>query len=72
MFLSSELQAAQIARSRQASEKHKEGNPVCQELVAICSTLSLSEPRGSDSAGVLSQIHDKVGLLNSSDTESTL
>uniref|UniRef100_A0A3Q3WUM9 Uncharacterized protein n=1 Tax=Mola mola TaxID=94237 RepID=A0A3Q3WUM9_MOLML len=63
LFLSSELQAAQIARSRRASEKHKEGNPVCQELVVICSTLSLSEPRGNDAAGVLSQIHDKVDKI---------
>ncbi|KAL7379605.1 hypothetical protein ABVT39_002235 [Epinephelus coioides] len=60
LFLSSELQAAQIVRSRQVSHKHQEESPVCQELQAICETLNLPEPRGQDAAGVLSQVQDKV------------
>ncbi|XP_033498326.1 protein FAM98B [Epinephelus lanceolatus] len=60
LFLSSELQAAQIVRSRRVSHKHQEENPVCQELQAICETLNLAEPRGQDAAGVLSQVQDKV------------
>lgn len=63
VFLSSELQAAQIVRSRQASEQ-QEDSPVCQELLAICETLNLPEPKGQDAAGVMSQVQDKVGLFN--------
>ncbi|TDG98995.1 hypothetical protein EPR50_G00205950 [Perca flavescens] len=59
LFLSSELQAAQIVRSRGVSKKHKK-NPVCHELLAICQTLNLPEPRGQDAAGVFSQVRDKV------------
>lgn len=64
MFLSSELQAAQIVRSRHVSDKQQEGSPVCKELLAICATLNLPEPRGQDAAGVLSQVQDEVGLFN--------
>lgn len=64
VFLSSELQAAQIVRSRRASDKQQEESPVCQELLAICETLNLPEPRGQDAAGVFSQVQDKVGLFN--------
>ncbi|KAA8582065.1 hypothetical protein FQN60_008805, partial [Etheostoma spectabile] len=60
LFLSSELQAAQIVRSRGVSQKHRK-SPVYHELLAICKTLNLPEPRGQDAAGVLSQVRDKVG-----------
>ncbi|XP_040916163.1 protein FAM98B [Toxotes jaculatrix] len=60
LFLSSELQSAQIVRSRRVSEKRQDENPVYEELVAICDTLKLPEPRGSGAAGVLSQIQNKV------------
>lgn len=63
VFLSSELQAAQIVRSRRVLDK-EEGSPVCQELLAICATLNLPEPRGQDAAGVFSQVQDRVGLFN--------
>ncbi|XP_034715101.1 protein FAM98B [Etheostoma cragini] len=59
LFLSSELQAAQIVRSRGVSKKHRK-SPVCHELVAICETLNLPEPGGQDAVGVLSQVRDKV------------
>lgn len=61
VFLSSELQAAQIVSSRRVCNKGAEESPVCQELQAICETLNLPEPRGQDTAGVLSQVQDKVG-----------
>ncbi|AWP16337.1 putative protein FAM98B-like [Scophthalmus maximus] len=60
LFLSSELQTAQIVRSRQVSDKHREEDPVFREVLAICETLMLPEPRGADAAGVFSQIQDKV------------
>ncbi|XP_042356140.1 protein FAM98B [Plectropomus leopardus] len=60
LFLSSELQAAQIVRSRRTSHKQQDETPVCQELLAICKTLNLPEPRGQDAAGVFSQVQDKV------------
>ncbi|XP_036928663.1 protein FAM98B [Acanthopagrus latus] len=60
LFLSSELQAAQIVSSRGVSNKEAEESPVCQELQAIFETLKLPEPRGQDAAGVLSQVQDKV------------
>ncbi|XP_022605970.1 protein FAM98B [Seriola dumerili] len=60
LFLSSELQAAQIVGSRQVSDKQQDKKPVYQELLAICETLTLSEPRGPDAAGVFSQIQCKV------------
>ncbi|XP_051251745.1 protein FAM98B [Dicentrarchus labrax] len=60
LFLSSELQAAQIVRSGRVSDKQTEESPVCQDLLAICETLNLPEPRGQDAAGVFSQIQDKV------------
>ncbi|KAM7403260.1 hypothetical protein PAMA_003945 [Pampus argenteus] len=58
LFLSSELQAAQIMRSRNVSDKQQEEKPAHQELLKICETLNL--PRGRDAAGVFSQIQDKV------------
>ena len=63
VFLSSELQAAQIVRSKADSRKQEEG-PVCEELLVICETLNLPGPRGQDAAVVLSQVQDKVGLSN--------
>ncbi|XP_029316270.1 protein FAM98B [Cottoperca gobio] len=60
LFLSSELQAAQIVKSRGVSRKQQEESPVCQELLAICETLNLPEPRGQDAAAVLSQVQDEV------------
>lgn len=64
VFLSSELQAAQVVRSREVSHKQHEDSPLCQELLVICETLNLPEPRGQDAAGVFSQIQDKVGLFH--------
>ncbi|XP_034418923.1 protein FAM98B isoform X1 [Cyclopterus lumpus] len=60
LFLSSELQAAQIVTSRGVSRKQQEESPVHQELLAICETLNLPEPRGQDAAVVFSQVQDKV------------
>ncbi|XP_070777059.1 protein FAM98B [Enoplosus armatus] len=63
LFLSSELQAAQIVRSRPASDKQQEESSADQELLAIRETLNLPEPRGQDAAGVFSQVQDKVDEL---------
>ncbi|XP_026155550.1 protein FAM98B isoform X2 [Mastacembelus armatus] len=60
LFLSSELQAAQIVRSRQVSDKQQQKSPVYQQLQAICETLNLPEPRAQDAAGVFSQVQNKV------------
>nr|XP_015825312.2 protein FAM98B [Nothobranchius furzeri] len=62
LFLSSELQAAQIVGSRRAHEKHQESS-VCQELSSICETLKLQEPRQQEAAEVFSQIQNKVEKL---------
>ncbi|XP_030574741.1 protein FAM98B [Archocentrus centrarchus] len=62
LFLSSELQAAQIVRSRQVSDKQDQ-NPVNQELTAVCETLKLPEPQGQETAGVFSQVQNKVEKL---------
>ncbi|KAJ3613229.1 hypothetical protein NHX12_019479 [Muraenolepis orangiensis] len=48
LFLSSELQAAQIGRSRAASEEEGGDGPFLQDLQGICQTLALPEPRGRD------------------------
>ncbi|XP_019953651.2 protein FAM98B [Paralichthys olivaceus] len=63
LFLSSELQTAQIVRSRQVSDKHQDGNPVSQHVSAICETLKLPEPRGADAEGIFSQIQNTVDKL---------
>lgn len=63
MFLSSELQAAQILSSKRDSEK-QEVSPVSQDLLAICATLNIAEPRGPEAAEVFSHVQDKVGLFN--------
>lgn len=62
MFLSSELQAAQIVRSRQVSDKQGQ-SPVNQEFTAICETLKLPVPKGQEAAGVFSQLQNKVRLF---------
>ncbi|XP_041668918.1 protein FAM98B [Cheilinus undulatus] len=63
LFLSSELQTAQIVRSRVVSDKHQEESPVCRELRLICENLKLTEPRGQDTVGVLAQVQEKVDEL---------
>ncbi|XP_069008584.1 protein FAM98B [Embiotoca jacksoni] len=67
LFLSSELQAAQIARSSQVSEKQQQQqqhtSPAYRELRAICETLKLPEPRGQEAAGVLAQVQRKAEQL---------
>ncbi|XP_034051207.1 protein FAM98B [Thalassophryne amazonica] len=60
LFLCSELQAAQIVRSRKISDKEQEQSPAYQELLITCETLNLPEPRGQDMAGLFSQIQDKL------------
>ncbi|XP_037342489.2 protein FAM98B isoform X2 [Pungitius pungitius] len=60
LFLSSELQAAQIVMSRRLSHEQQQESPVHQELLAIYETLSLPRPGGQDAAGVFSQVQDKV------------
>ncbi|KAM4541830.1 protein FAM98B [Odontesthes bonariensis] len=60
LFLSSELQAAQMVTSRRASEKLQDESPVYQELSAICETLKLPEPRGQEAAGLFSQVRNQV------------
>ncbi|MEQ2244698.1 hypothetical protein ILYODFUR_019856 [Ilyodon furcidens] len=58
LFLSSELQAAQILSGRQDSDKHEDESPVQRELSAICETLELPEPGGKE-AEVFSQLQKK-------------
>ncbi|KAM9354254.1 protein FAM98B [Pholidichthys leucotaenia] len=61
LFLSLELQAAQIVNSRSISDKQRDKSPAYQELLSICETLKLSEPgEQENTAGVLSRIQDKV------------
>ncbi|KAM9842670.1 protein FAM98B [Aulostomus maculatus] len=59
LFLSSELQAAQITRSRQVSVRQQDGSSECQELLKICETLKISE-LGQDAGDVFSQVQNKV------------
>ncbi|KAF7669237.1 hypothetical protein LDENG_00220840 [Lucifuga dentata] len=60
LFLSSELQAAQILRSRCDLNKKQDKTPVYQDLYAICETLKLPQPRGQDTAGLFSEVKDKI------------
>ncbi|KAM8913439.1 protein FAM98B isoform 2-T2 [Spinachia spinachia] len=60
LFLSSELQAAQIVMSRRLSREQRQESPVHQELLNIYETLRLPQARGRDAAGVFSQVQDKV------------
>lgn len=64
MFLSSELQAAQMVRNRRITENQQEESPVCQELLSLCSTLNIPKPRGLDTAGIFSEVQDRVGMRN--------
>ncbi|XP_014883501.1 protein FAM98B [Poecilia latipinna] len=63
LFLSSELQAAQILSGRRDSEKRQDESPVQRELSAICETLKLPEPGGREAAEVFSQVKNKVEHL---------
>ena len=62
VFLSSELQAAQIVRSRltRDEEHDEEGSPQLKHLQAICETLNIPEPREPDTAVLFSEIENKV------------
>nr|XP_020469713.1 protein FAM98B [Monopterus albus] len=60
LFLSSELQAAEIVRRRQDSDKQQDKNPAYHQLLAICETLELPEPREQDAAAVFSQVQNKI------------
>ncbi|XP_029972017.1 protein FAM98B [Salarias fasciatus] len=61
LFLSSELQATQMMRTKQVSDQQQDKSPVYQELGAICETLKLADPGGGgDAAEVLSQVQNKV------------
>ncbi|XP_035023153.2 protein FAM98B [Hippoglossus stenolepis] len=63
LFLSSELQTAQIVRSRRVSDKHQDENPLFQDVSAICETLKLPAPRGAAAEGVFGQIQNTVDKL---------
>lgn len=60
VFLSSELQAAQISQCGRVANT-QDSSAGHQELLAMCSTLSLPEAAGQDAAGVLSQVREAVG-----------
>lgn len=59
VFLSSELQAAQIAQCRRGANTH-DCSPGRRELLAMCSALDLPEAAGLDAAGVLTQVREAV------------
>ncbi|XP_012717037.2 protein FAM98B [Fundulus heteroclitus] len=63
LFLSSELQAAQIVSGRRDPENHREESPARRELAAICETLKLPEPGGKEAAEVFSELQNKVEHL---------
>ncbi|XP_067335236.1 protein FAM98B isoform X3 [Channa argus] len=60
VFLSSELQAAQIVKSRQVSDKQQDESLGCQQLLLICETLKLPGPRGQSAAQLFFQVQNKV------------
>ncbi|XP_024124522.1 protein FAM98B [Oryzias melastigma] len=60
LFLSSELQAAQIVSCRRACHEQQSRSPVYQELSAVCEALQLPEPRGREAPEVLSAVQNKV------------
>lgn len=62
LFLSSELQAAQISQCGRVANT-QDSSPGQQELLAMCSTLSLPEAAGQDAAGVLSQVREAVDRI---------
>ncbi|XP_037096755.1 protein FAM98B [Syngnathus acus] len=63
LFLSSELQAAQIAVSRRGGVQGKSAGSASLELREICSTLNISLCKGQDGLDVLSSIQNKVDTL---------
>uniref|UniRef100_H3DIN6 Family with sequence similarity 98 member B n=1 Tax=Tetraodon nigroviridis TaxID=99883 RepID=H3DIN6_TETNG len=63
VFLSSELQAAQIVRNRRVTESQRKEGPTCRELLSICATLDIPEPREADTAALFSQIQDRVSKI---------
>ncbi|XP_028993840.1 protein FAM98B [Betta splendens] len=60
LFLSSELQAAQIVKSKRLTDQRRQESPANQQLTAICETLNLPEPGGQSAAAVFSQVQSKV------------
>ncbi|XP_054652546.1 protein FAM98B [Dunckerocampus dactyliophorus] len=63
LFLSSELQAAQIAGSGRGCVTGQNENSTSRELRKICETLNVSQSEGRDAADVLSLIQNKVDTL---------
>ncbi|KAG7268255.1 hypothetical protein CRUP_010102, partial [Coryphaenoides rupestris] len=75
VFLSSELQAAQVARSRALSSEEEEekkeeeeggggrSSASLQDLQLICRTLDLPEPRGRDVEEVFSQVEEQMNKV---------
>ncbi|XP_056282062.1 protein FAM98B [Pseudoliparis swirei] len=60
LFLSSELQAAQIVSGGGGGARQHDQGPVHRELRAICETLNLPEPSGRDAAGLFSHVQHQV------------
>lgn len=60
VFLSSELQAAQVVQSGRLANT-QDGSSDRQELLAMCSTLNLQATAGQDAAGVLFRVREEVG-----------
>ncbi|KAM9777436.1 protein FAM98B [Neosynchiropus ocellatus] len=58
LFLTSELQAAQIVKGRPSPERVLSGERV--ELGKICETLKLGSPAGQDGGDVIAKIQNKV------------
>ncbi|XP_053701062.1 protein FAM98B [Synchiropus splendidus] len=58
LFMTSELQAAQILKSRPSSEQEQSSEGL--ELRQICETLQLGSPAGQDGGDVISRIQNKV------------
>ncbi|XP_057715116.1 protein FAM98B [Corythoichthys intestinalis] len=63
LFLSSELQAAQIIISGRHDIRGQNGCPASRDLREICQTLSMSNCKGQDAVDVLSLIQNKVYTL---------
>ena len=62
VFLSSELQAAQLGSSKMVSKKEGRDGTFVQDLQDICQTLVLPEPSGRDIGEVFSQVEEQVRL----------
>uniref|UniRef100_A0A8C4Z8W3 Family with sequence similarity 98 member B n=1 Tax=Gadus morhua TaxID=8049 RepID=A0A8C4Z8W3_GADMO len=63
LFLSSELQAAQMERSKMGSKKEGRDGNFHQDLQDICQTLVLPEPRGRDIEEVFSQVEEQINKV---------